>query len=119
MFEGYTLSQVSEVLDTTEEVILKVVAERSIPARHQFLFFGPLRFNKDFIDDIAPDVRRLSQITGTTVEDMKKRRKELEHLKQENERIKENTKKIQEQALREQEEFYKQISYLISGKTNF
>ncbi|SRR6266849_349718 len=92
MFEGYALSQASEVLDTTEEVILKVVAERSIPARRQFLLFGPLRLNKEFIDDIAPDIRRLSQLTGTTIDGVNSRREEIKRLKEETERIKENTK---------------------------
>src|SRR6266849_2268456 len=114
MFGDYTLSQASEVLDTTEEVILKVVAEGSIPVRRQFLLFGPLRFDREFIDDIAPDIRRLSQLTGTTIEGVKSNREKLKRLQEETERIKENTKRIQEESHREQEEFYKQISDLIS-----
>ncbi len=71
MFGDYTLSQASQVLDTTEEAILKVVAKSSLPVHRQFTLFGPLRFDKEFIDDIAPDIRCLSQVTGTTIEDVK------------------------------------------------
>ena len=88
--------------------------QRSIPVRRQFLLFGPLRFNKEFIDDIAPDIRRMSQITGTTIDGVKSRREELKHLQEETKRIKENTKKIQEENQREQEEFYKQISGMMN-----
>jgi hypothetical protein len=100
VFGDYTLSQASEVLDTTEEVILKVVAEGSIPVHRQFLLFGPLRFNKEFIDDIAPDIRYMSQITGTTIEGVKSNREKLKRIQEETERIKENTKKIQKETQR-------------------
>ena len=116
MFGDYTLSQASEVLDTTEEVILKVVSEGSIPAHRQFLLFGPLRFSKEFIADIAPDIRRLSQLTGTTLADVKNRREELKRIEQETEQIKEGTKRIQGETQKEQEEFYKQISELMEEK---
>ncbi len=117
MFEGYTIQQAAIVIDTCDEIVEEAVRKGSIPTKRKYLLFGEILLDKNFVDNIAPDVRSFMQRTGGTRADWERKKQERAQIERETEQIEADIEAINEQQRKDQEEFIKQFNALTEAYT--
>jgi hypothetical protein len=113
----YTVSQAAQLWGCSEEIVLALVANGTIPTHRAFLgMLGPVRLDGSYVDLIAPDARALNKrfdemMGGPGWQERKKQ--EREQTKREIERIKARTEEIRKEGVRQQQAFHQQLTEMM------
>lgn len=115
----YTIAQVAQRWQCSEEIVQALVANGTIPTHRAFLgMFGPVYLDGKYVDLVAPDVRALNQridarMGGPGWQERKKQ--EREQGEQEIKRMKAHTEEIRRAGERQQQVFQQQLSKLMEN----
>lgn len=112
-YDGYTLAEVAELFDCSEEGI---ASSFSAFMHRKYWLFGPTLYEKEAIDEMAPQIRANMKLLGTTRADNAARRQELERLQQQTKQHEANIAETQRRMLEEREAFNKQIEEMVRRK---